>query len=77
MTMKCVICKHGEMRPGFATVTLDRKDAVVVVREVPALICDNCGEQFVDEKVAANVLRQANDAVKVGDEVQVRAYAAA
>ena len=44
--MKCVICKHGQTRPGKATVPLTREQAVVVVKEVPAEICDNCGEFY-------------------------------
>lgn len=39
--MKCVICKHGETRPGKTTVTLERGGATIVVKGVPAWICDN------------------------------------
>lgn len=46
--MKCVICKHGETRPGMTTVTLERGGATLVVKGVPARICGNCGEAYVD-----------------------------
>ena len=75
--MKCVICKHGETRAGTATVTLERDGATFVVRGVPARVCDNCGEEFVDARVAARVLRDAEAAAKSGARLQIREYAAA
>jgi YgiT-type zinc finger domain-containing protein len=42
--MHCVICKQSEPRPGTVTVTLERDGATVVVNQVPAMVCDNCGE---------------------------------
>jgi YgiT-type zinc finger domain-containing protein len=45
--MQCVICKHGETAPGFAVVTLNRADTVVVFKEVPADVCQTCGESII------------------------------
>ena len=76
-TMRCHICKHGQTETGKATVTLERGSVTVVFRNVPAQICQTCGEQYVDGKTTARLLGQANDAVRVGVEVEVRSYAAA
>jgi YgiT-type zinc finger domain-containing protein len=46
--MKCVICKHGDTEPGRTTLTLTRDTLTLVVRNVPARVCANCGEAFVD-----------------------------
>ncbi len=54
--MQCVICKHGETQPGHATVTLERGDLTFVVKHVPARVCDNCGEEYVDEDNRGNVI---------------------
>ena len=54
--MKCVICKKGETQPGKVTVTLDRDGATVVFRGVPARICSNCGEEYVDGDITASLL---------------------
>ena len=48
--MKCVICKKGETRVGKATVTLDKDGTTLVFKGVPARVCTNCGEEYVDEK---------------------------
>ena len=39
--MTCVLCKNGVTRPGMVTVTLERGKTVVVVRDVPADVCEN------------------------------------
>lgn len=50
--MKCTFSKTGEMRPGHATVTLQRANTVVVIKAVPAQVCQDCGEYYLDEPVA-------------------------
>lgn len=74
--MKCVICKEGETGAGTATVTLDRGNATVVFKSVPAQVCENCGEEYVDDKVAAQLLAIFEQSVKAGVTVDVRHYAA-
>ncbi len=51
--MKCVVCKHGETRPGTTTVTLTRGETTLVVKGVPACVCSNCGEEYVDDATTA------------------------
>jgi YgiT-type zinc finger domain-containing protein len=74
--MKCVICKHGETRPGTTTVTLERGGATLVIKSVPAQICDNCGEAYVDEETTRQLLGIADDALRTGVQVDVREFAA-
>lgn len=75
--MKCVICKHGETNPGEVTVTLERDRSMLIFRRVPARVCENCGEQYVDADTTANLLSEAERAAKAGVEIEVRAYVAA
>lgn len=75
--MTCVICKNGETRPGTATVTLERESATVVIKGVPAHVCKNCGEEYVDEGITARLLKTAEEAVRAGVQVDVRTYEAA
>ncbi len=46
--MTCVVCKNGETRPGTTTETYELGAAVVVVRGIPAEVCDQCGESYTD-----------------------------
>ncbi|MGA2327740.1 MAG: type II toxin-antitoxin system MqsA family antitoxin [Bryobacteraceae bacterium] len=74
--MKCVLCKHGDTRPGEATVTLQRGATTVILKGVPADVCQNCGEYYLSEEVTAQVLERADAAVSSGAEVEILRYAA-
>ena len=75
--MICPICRCGHTRPGFASVTLERDLTTLLFKDVPALVCDNCGEEFIDETASANLLHAAEAAVRDGVQVELRRYAAA
>lgn len=75
--MKCIICKEGGTEPGTATVTLERGGMTLVVKRVPALVCSNCGEEYVDEKTTAQLLKAAEEAERAGVQVDIRDYVAA
>lgn len=74
--MKCVICKTGHTHPGTATVTLQRDNSVVVIRDVPAEICEDCGEYYLSEPVAKRVYADADATVQRHVEVEILRYAA-
>lgn len=75
--MKCVICKHGEVKPGVATITLERKGLTMVVKNVPARVCENCGEEYVDSETAKKLFKSAEETAESGAQVDVRLYKAA
>jgi YgiT-type zinc finger domain-containing protein len=72
--MKCVICKKGETKAGTATVTLDKSGGTLVFKGVPARVCANCGEEYVDENIVAALLQSAAQAARSGIQVEVRQY---
>ena len=74
--MKCVICKQGDTHPGKASVTLQRDRTTVLIKDVPADICENCGEYYLSETVTEQVLAQAEEAVRHGAELEIVPFAA-
>jgi len=74
--MKCVICKTGETTPGKVTVTLERAPTVLLVKEVPAQVCDQCGEYYLDEHTTQRLYEQAEKALERNAELEVLRYAA-
>jgi len=74
--MKCVICKQGETAAGQVTVALERGATTVIVKGVPAEVCENCGEYYLDESVTGAVLQLGEQAVIQGAEVEIVRYAA-
>jgi YgiT-type zinc finger domain-containing protein len=75
--MKCPICKKGETAAGTATVTLERAGVTLVVKAVPAQVCDNCGEEYVDEATTAELLANVESEARAGTEINVRHFQAA
>ncbi|MFQ5708200.1 MAG: type II toxin-antitoxin system MqsA family antitoxin [bacterium] len=73
--MMCVICKQGVTLAGEVTVTLQREDTTVILKKVPADVCDNCGEYYLSEEVTGKLLNQAESAVKNGAEVEILRFA--
>jgi len=75
--MKCVVCKKGETKPGKTTVTLEKDGATLVFKGVPADVCANCGEEYVDSKITTALLKSAEAAARSGVQVEIRQYTAA
>jgi len=75
--MNCVICKLGQTHPGLTTLVLEREDTTLVFKGVPAQICENCGEAYLDDTTSANLLAVAEQAVQAGVQVEIRHYTAA
>lgn len=73
----CVVCRSAETEPGHTTVTFHRDGHTVVINEVPALVCPNCGEAYVAEAESAQVLSMAKDAFAAGVAVLVRDFQSA
>lgn len=68
--MKCTYCK-SDLKKGSTTLTFQMEpNKIVVVRDVPAWICEQCGEESVDMSVSKKVEKQVekalNDGVRMG-----------
>jgi YgiT-type zinc finger domain-containing protein len=74
--MECIICKQGTTHPGVVTVTLNRDESTIIVKRVPAEICENCGEYYLSEAVTAKLLERAAKALENGAEVEITRFAA-
>jgi YgiT-type zinc finger domain-containing protein len=75
--MICFVCKHGETKNSTTTVTLERDKTTLVIKDVPARVCANCGEAYFEPNVTDNLLDMLNGAVAGGVQVEVRSYAIA
>lgn len=72
--MTCAIC--GETTElGRITHTLERGRTVLVCRGVPAQVCPQCGEEWIDGEVAKKLDEALALLVDAGVQVEVRDYA--
>ena len=75
--MTCVICKHGQTKPGTTRMAVERGPTVLVVRGVPAQVCDTCGEAYLSADAVDRLQEMLTAAAQGGLEVEVREYVAA
>jgi len=64
--MICLICRRAETVDGLTTVLFERGEFRLVVKSVPARVCPSCGEAYVDEETAAQLLRDAEEMSRAG-----------
>ena len=57
--MICLICNQAGVYDGVTSVMFERRESSFIVRNVPARICPSCGEAYVEEKVAEQLLNGA------------------
>ncbi len=69
--MTCVICKTGICKPGKTHFSVFVKDAFVVIKNVDALICENCGEAYYDSETTKHIQKQVEVAYNNNADVDV------
>ena len=74
--MKCIICKTGEIRTGKTTVVMNRDETSIIIKNVPADICETCGEYYLSEDITEELLTMAEEAIAKGVEVEILRFAA-
>jgi len=60
----------------MATVMVAARETVVVVKQVPADICDTCGEYYLSQEMAEQIDDIVDAAAARGAEVEIIRYAA-
>ena len=53
---QCTFCK-GTTKEGLSTFTADLEDCIVIIRNVPSHICEQCGETYYSTEVMQQVYR--------------------
>ena len=71
MSSTCPTCKNGTLKPGTTTVTLERAGALIIFKEVPADVCDNCGAYFLSSEISNELYTKASAAIKNGAQVEI------
>lgn len=56
---------------GETTVLLERGASIIIIKDVPAFICENCGEKYYDSDITRQVMQRAEQAVQKGAELEV------
>ena len=60
-TDRCPLC-GGNKVEGKTTFTVDLKETLVVIRDVPATLCALCGHEWLSDEVASSLESMVQDA---------------
>lgn len=69
----CALC-GGKKRKGETTYTVEFGFGVVVIRHVPALICTQCAEEWIEADVAKELEKMVESARNKKLELEVVAF---
>jgi YgiT-type zinc finger domain-containing protein len=72
---RCPLC-GGEKTDGTSTFTVELGFGVVVVRDVPATVCAQCGADWIEDAVSERLESIVADARAKHHTVEVTSYAA-
>lgn len=73
---KSNICPEcgGTKRPGATTFAVDLGFGVIVIRNVPAMVCSQCGADWIADNIAERLEVMVNDARTRKRQVEVTAF---
>lgn len=71
---QCPLC-GGNKTAGETTFTADLGSGIVVVRRVQAMVCSQCGEEWIDDATARRLEQVVNGARSGHREVEITAFA--
>jgi YgiT-type zinc finger domain-containing protein len=66
----CPLC-GGKRVPGRTTFSADLGTGVVIVRNVPATVCDQCGAEWIDDSTAGELEGMTDGARRRGAQIEV------
>ena len=69
--MECTLCKNGTTEKGYVTVTLEKGETIVLIKNVPAEVCGNCGHYYLSSEITQLVLDKGKEAYEKGTELEV------
>jgi len=69
----CPVCR-GHKKEGTTTFAVDLGSGVIVVRHVPALVCEQCGMEWIDDAIAETLEKIVDDVRQKGSIVEVKEF---
>ena len=71
--MKCFMCK-GETEKKLVNYLVDIDNTIIIIKEVPANVCKQCGERYFDNDVMKNLEKIIDEVKRVSIEISIVNY---
>ena len=70
----CKYCKNEHLIESTTTHVVDYKNHLIIVRNVPCLECDQCGETYFTDDVARRLEEIVNSVKKLAPKISIIDY---
>ena len=70
----CMFCKNKTYTESTTTHVVNYQNCIIIIRNVPCLECDQCGEKYYTDVVAEKLERLVNSAKQLMQEISVVDY---
>lgn len=70
----CMFCKNKTYTESTTTHVVNYQNCIIIIRNVPCLECDQCGEKYYIDEVAEKLERLVNSAKQLMQEISVVDY---
>ena len=67
----CMFCKNKTFIESTTTHVVNYQNCIIIIRNVPCLECDQCGEKYYTDEVAEKLERLVNSAKQLLQEISV------
>ena len=71
--MNCFMCK-GNLEKKSVNYVVDLESTIIIIKNVPAKVCKQCGEQYFDDETSKNIEKIVNQLKKLSTEVTIVNY---
>ena len=68
-----MICGSAAQK-GYTTLTVDNGERLIVLRNIPAMVCTNCGEEWIDHDTALIAEQSINATKSQRSQVEILAF---
>ena len=70
----CMFCKNNSLIESTTTHVVNYRNCIIIIRNVPCLECEQCGEKYYTDAVAAKIEKIVESAKKLMQEISVVDY---
>jgi len=71
--MECFMCK-GSLIEKKVNYVVDLERTIIIIKSVPAKVCNQCGEQYFDDETSEKIERIVNQLKELSIEVMIINY---
>jgi len=69
--MKCSICHMGTCHAGVTEELFNKNDRLIILKDLPAMVCDNCGAKLFSEDTSRIILQNLKEAEHSKAELEI------